>query len=121
MTVFISHSRQNGSAALKLYERLSQRGVQAWLDLRELDSGEDWNQRVAAADLSPRGFSDPLSRSQALYQGNSTGSLIWRQPACFHLSPFRTNSGFPAPNTSTNQETIRAFPYFANAEAQTVG
>jgi TIR domain len=49
MNVFISHSRQNGSAALKLYERLSQRGVQAWLDTRELDAGEDWNQRVAAA------------------------------------------------------------------------
>ncbi len=49
MTVFISHSRQNGSAALKLCERLSQRGVHAWLDTLELDSGEDWNQRVAAA------------------------------------------------------------------------
>ena len=49
MNVFISHSRQNGSAALKLYERLSQRGVQAWLDTCELDAGEDWNQRVAAA------------------------------------------------------------------------
>jgi hypothetical protein len=34
MNVFISHSRQNGGAALKLYERLSQRGLQAWLDTR---------------------------------------------------------------------------------------
>lgn len=56
MTVFISHSRQNGSAALKLYERLSQRGVAAWLDIRELDAGEDWNPRVAAAIESAEAF-----------------------------------------------------------------
>jgi hypothetical protein len=56
MNVFISHSRQNGGAALKLYERLSQRGVQAWLDTRELDAGEDWNQRVAAAIVAAEAF-----------------------------------------------------------------
>ncbi|HVN21058.1 MAG TPA: toll/interleukin-1 receptor domain-containing protein [Dongiaceae bacterium] len=49
MTVFISHSRQNASAALRLHERLKQRGLQPWLDTCELDLGEDWNQRVAAA------------------------------------------------------------------------
>jgi hypothetical protein len=49
MSVFISHSRQNGSAALKLYGRLRQRGVQTWLDTCELDAGEDWTERVAAA------------------------------------------------------------------------
>jgi hypothetical protein len=56
MNVFISHSRQNGSAALKLYERLGQRGVSAWLDIRELDAGEDWNQRVAAAIETAEAF-----------------------------------------------------------------
>ena len=56
MKVFISHSRQNGSAALKLYERLSQRGVSAWLDIRELDAGEDWSQRVAAAIEAAEAF-----------------------------------------------------------------
>ena len=56
MSVFISHSRQNGSAALKLYDRLSQRGVQPWLDTCELDSGEDWNQRVAAAIEAAEAF-----------------------------------------------------------------
>jgi hypothetical protein len=49
MNVFISHSRQNGGAALKLHERLSARGVSAWLDTLELDAGEDWSQRVATA------------------------------------------------------------------------
>lgn len=56
MAVFISHSRQNDSAALKLYERLSQRGVSSWLDIRELDAGEDWSQRVAAAIESAEAF-----------------------------------------------------------------
>jgi hypothetical protein len=49
MNVFISHSRQNGGAALKLHEQLSARGVAAWLDTLELDAGEDWSQRVASA------------------------------------------------------------------------
>ena len=49
MKVFISHSHQNGSAALALYERLTHRGVQAWLDTRDLATGVDWKQQVAAA------------------------------------------------------------------------
>jgi hypothetical protein len=49
MNVFISCSRQNSSAALKLNEGLRERGVAAWLDMREINAGEDWNQRVAAA------------------------------------------------------------------------
>ena len=56
MSVFISHSRQNGSAALKLYGRLSQRGVQAWLDTCELNAGEDWNRRVAEAIEAAEAF-----------------------------------------------------------------
>jgi TIR domain len=56
MSVFISHSRQNGSAALKLHDRLSQRGVHAWLDTWELDAGQDWNQRVAAAIEAAEAF-----------------------------------------------------------------
>ena len=49
MKVFISHSRQNGSAALKLCDRLATRGITTWLDLRELDSGADWTPRIAEA------------------------------------------------------------------------
>ena len=49
MIVYISHSRQNGSAALRLHQGLKQRGLQPWLDTCELGVGEDWNQRVAAA------------------------------------------------------------------------
>ncbi len=56
MNVFISHSRQNGGAALKLCDRLAQRGIQVWLDIRELDSGENWNTAVASAIESADAF-----------------------------------------------------------------
>ena len=56
MKVFISHSRQNGSAALKLCDRLGPRGIGTWLDLRELDSGADWRPRVAQAIHDADGF-----------------------------------------------------------------
>jgi hypothetical protein len=56
MKIFVSHSRQNGSAALKLCERLGTRGIGTWLDLRELDSGADWNPRVAEAIHHADGF-----------------------------------------------------------------
>ena len=49
MNVFISHSRQNGGAALKLCDKLSGSGLKVWLDTLELDSGADWNPRVADA------------------------------------------------------------------------
>jgi TIR domain len=56
MAVFISHSRQNGGAALKLCDRLSQSGLSVWLDTRELDTGVDWNVGVAEAIRSADGF-----------------------------------------------------------------
>lgn len=56
MSVFVSHSRQNGGVALQLYRRLIQRGVQLWLDTCELDVGKDWNQQVAAAIEAAGGF-----------------------------------------------------------------
>ncbi len=56
MAVFISHSRQNSGAALKLCDELVRRGVKTWLDLRELDSGSDWNQKVAEAVRGADGF-----------------------------------------------------------------
>lgn len=49
MVVYISHSRQNASAALKLGEALDSRQVKTWLDLRELSSGADWNEKVVEA------------------------------------------------------------------------
>jgi hypothetical protein len=49
MNVFISHSRQNGGAALKLCDRLTEGGLKVWLDIRELGAGEDWQPRVSAA------------------------------------------------------------------------
>lgn len=56
MNVFISHSRQNGGAALKLCDRLSQSGIKVWLDIRELDSGENWNEQVTKAIESADAF-----------------------------------------------------------------
>lgn len=56
MNAFMSHSRQNAGAALKLCDRLSQAGVSVWLDTRELDAGADWNARVADAIRSADGF-----------------------------------------------------------------
>ena len=41
MKVFISHSRENSSAALKLSEALEKRGFQTWIDVRDLAVGVD--------------------------------------------------------------------------------
>lgn len=56
MAVFISHSRQNGGAALRLCDRLGQAGLSVWLDTREIDTGADWKARVAEAIRSADGF-----------------------------------------------------------------
>jgi hypothetical protein len=69
MLVYVSHSRQNGAAALKLSERLDTLGAKTWLDLRELESGVDWKPKVAEAVrvvdaflflVGPPGPPDPL-------------------------------------------------------------
>jgi len=65
MTVFISHSRQNGGAALKLSERLTRKGVKVWLDICELEAGQDWNERVAEAIRSADAFLVLVGPSQA--------------------------------------------------------
>jgi TIR domain len=39
--VFISHSRENSSAALKLSDALEKRGFRTWLDVRDLPVGVD--------------------------------------------------------------------------------
>ncbi len=49
MSVYISHSRENSGAALKLSDELVKRGVEPWLDMRELDGGADWREKVSAA------------------------------------------------------------------------
>ncbi len=54
--VFISHSRQNSGAALKLCDELRRRGVKTWLDVRELDSGANWNDKVAEAIRTANAF-----------------------------------------------------------------
>jgi hypothetical protein len=56
MPVFISHSRRNGGAALKLTEKLEARGTKTWLDLREIEADSDWNQRVTDAIRGASGF-----------------------------------------------------------------
>jgi hypothetical protein len=49
MVVYISHSRQNGSAALRLSEALEGRLVKTWLDLRQPFTGADWNAQIVEA------------------------------------------------------------------------
>jgi hypothetical protein len=56
MLVFISHSRRNGGAALKLSEKLEAGGTKTWLDLREIEADSDWNQRVVDAIHGAGGF-----------------------------------------------------------------
>jgi hypothetical protein len=56
MVVYISHSRQNASAAFRISEALEGRQVKTWLDLRELGSGADWNEKVAEATRNAGAF-----------------------------------------------------------------
>lgn len=56
MHTFISHSRQNSPVALKLSDLLTARGEKTWLDTRDLDTGADWNSKVAEAIRSATGF-----------------------------------------------------------------
>jgi hypothetical protein len=54
--VFISHSRVNSSAALRLCEELRQRAVDTWLDVRDLQPGAEWDKSVTAAMQAADGF-----------------------------------------------------------------
>jgi hypothetical protein len=46
--VFVSHSRENVGAALKLCDALNHRGVNVWLDRRG-DAAVNWSEKVAEA------------------------------------------------------------------------
>jgi hypothetical protein len=56
MHVFISHSRRNANVALKLCEKIETRGIKPWLDLRDIEWGTDWNDRVREAIRGAQGF-----------------------------------------------------------------
>jgi hypothetical protein len=56
MNVFISHSRQNAGAALKLGELLQQQGLAVWLDILQLESGAGWKQQISQAIQAAAGF-----------------------------------------------------------------
>lgn len=56
MHVFISHSRVNSSAALRLFTELGKRNVDTWLDVRDLKPGAEWDQSVIAAIQDASGF-----------------------------------------------------------------
>jgi hypothetical protein len=47
--VFISHSRDNSSAALKLSDSLNKRGFETWLDVRDLSVGVDSRAEIERA------------------------------------------------------------------------
>lgn len=47
--LYISHSRENASVALRLCDTLAKRGIQTWLDVRDLEVGAGWNEKVSQA------------------------------------------------------------------------
>jgi hypothetical protein len=49
MHVFVSHSRENSSAAFRLCEELRTYDIQTWIDLRDLKPGAEWGKSVADA------------------------------------------------------------------------
>ena len=56
MHVFVSHSRENSSAAFRLCEELGKRNIKTWLDVRDLEPGLEWNRSVMEAIRSAAGF-----------------------------------------------------------------
>lgn len=45
--IFISYARADGSDfALRLYDDLEVRSINAWLDVHDIDPGEDWDQAI---------------------------------------------------------------------------
>ena len=49
MQLYVSHSRENASVALRLCDVLAKRGIQTWLDVRDLELDAGWNEKVSAA------------------------------------------------------------------------
>ncbi len=56
MHVFISHSRVNSNAAFRLCDELRNRGVDTWLDVRNLEPGAEWDKSVVLAIQEAAGF-----------------------------------------------------------------
>ena len=56
MHVFISHSRVNSSAAFRLCDELRKRGIETWLDVRDLEPGAEWDNSVISAIQTANGF-----------------------------------------------------------------
>ncbi len=56
MHLFISHSRENSSAAFRLCDELRRRGVETWLDVRDLEPGAEWDKSVVLAIQASNGF-----------------------------------------------------------------
>lgn len=87
--IFISHSRQNSGAALRLCDELESRGVKTWLDLRELPSGLGWNEKVAEAVRASAAIlfliGPPGAEDQ--YQRFEWGQVVEEE---FYLDPART-------------------------------
>lgn len=50
MQVYVSHSRENASVALRLCDLLAKRDIQTWLDVRDLELGTDSTHVIQHAD-----------------------------------------------------------------------
>ena len=49
MLVYISHSRRNSATASKLFDELQNRGIPAWVDIRSLEGGNEWEAEIVNA------------------------------------------------------------------------
>lgn len=56
MYLFVSHSRENSSAAFRLCDELRKRDVKTWLDVRDIEPGAQWNEAVESAVRGAAGF-----------------------------------------------------------------
>ena len=49
MQLYISHSRENASVALRLCDALAKRSIPTWLDVRDLELDAGWNEKITHA------------------------------------------------------------------------
>lgn len=69
MSVFISYGREDSSRALEIYDLLRQKGVRAWIDVRDLLPGQSWELEIDKAIRKCEIFLACLSRNSVSKRG----------------------------------------------------
>ena len=81
--VFISYAREDAETAQKVARELTLRGIEVWLDSRELLPGENWEIRIAkairASDFLVSIISEHSSRKVGYVQSELRQALNWQQ------------------------------------------